>query len=500
MSKNSDKTEKNKYKPGTRDHKAAHTAQAVISMLGISEAEAAEMFPTAFKKTEPEPTLAARVQGSEPPPAVSFTTIAEWREALQNQGLLNRFPFSRLRAAIATELEGADKQTPISLNYLGGSLLFAASVAIGTRYFIRINQGWKEPAILWLCLVGSPAYRKTFALRALLKEIYSEQNQSYQEFKARKEAGQPAHFRQYLISDATIEAISKIQEHNPHGVGLYLDELSALFAMFGRYSKGSGSMEQEALKQIFSQAPITINRKGEDPIHIPDPFLSIAGTIQPDRLGTFVNNGRDVDGFTDRVLFIVEDEYTPQELSEAQSRGGLHLPHTEAALRYILSSEGRMGVPISDQARRILLDKFNALENMKAMYEPAGAAMLGKLQTYLWRFALILEVLYNAVDQKPPNQISETNARAACDFIDYFIQMNTKARKLMSLDPFDRLSSEDQDFFSSLPDDFTTDHARQIYIKAHPDKKAASANMLVNRMLKRTDLFTKRGRGRYAKK
>lgn len=92
----------------------------------------------------------------------------------------------------------------------------------------------------------------------------------------------------YLVSDVTQEGLSTIHSHNPRGLCLWVDELSAWFKNFTRYNTGS---EEQFWLSAFNGSTTMSDRKNfQNSIFIKRPFISVVGTIQK-RLLTELANG-----------------------------------------------------------------------------------------------------------------------------------------------------------------------------------------------------------------
>src|SRR5690606_10914534 len=121
-------------------------------------------------------------------------------------------------------------------------------------------------------------------------------------------------WKQTLVSDFTIESISSILLNNNRGVGLDVDELAIWFKNFNRYNQGS---EQEFWLANWNSNRIVVNRKTAKPINIPNPFVSVGGTIQPAVLDELAKNRTD-NGFLDRLLFVMPENLKKQPWSAGQ--------------------------------------------------------------------------------------------------------------------------------------------------------------------------------------
>ena len=89
-----------------------------------------------------------------------------------------------------------------------------------------------------------------------------------------------------LADDATIEALARLFEGNPHGLFLIHDELCELFQGLDQYKKGGKGNSQAKLNKIHSHQSFTVDRtedqkEGREPIRVKNPCLSLFGNLTP---------------------------------------------------------------------------------------------------------------------------------------------------------------------------------------------------------------------------
>src|SRR5690606_26492201 len=206
---------------------------------------------------------------------------------------------------------------------LGGAMLFAYALAIGKSHKVSLKpNSSSENAVIYLSLVARPGSNKTGALRFTMrpfyelekeeKKNYTAEKREYDQWRLKKpsdrggEVMEEPKLKQYTVSDATLEALAMVHENNPRGIAMVRDELAGLFKDFNRYRNGS---DLENYLSNWSGDPIKINRVSKDPITIFDPFIAVAGTIQPrvlrDMAKEYLKEGA---GFIDRFLFIYPDD------------------------------------------------------------------------------------------------------------------------------------------------------------------------------------------------
>ena len=267
----------------------------------------------------------------------------------------------------------------------------ALSVAIGNSHRVEVKRNWHESAILYIAIVGRPgaclsacrlrsknSHPLAFAMQPLVNADwknnldYQKKYCEYQQAiamsrKERVHAGyeqfpkEPKRMR-YLVSDVTQEGLSAIHSHNPRGLCLWVDELSAWVKNFNRYNNGS---EEQFWLSVFSAKPTMSDRKNsQNSIFIKRPFISVVGTIQKRLLTELANGERTANGFIDRILFAMSEssgkpKWREEEVSEDLDKAWASI------LDAILSVECRLdddGEPIS------VVVKFNSAAKQK-LYE-----------------------------------------------------------------------------------------------------------------------------------
>lgn len=431
----------------------------------------------------------------------NYTGLAELHERIKRR-TTNPFPFDYF-SGLSIELQRIPLHNPTNEHYIGGTFLFVLSVAVGNRYKIKVKTDYTESAVLWVCIVGSAGSRKSFLFQRMLKPIHEKDAREYEKFLSEYETNAGTKWRQTLITDVTIEAITEIMQHNPRGIGLFIDELKALFYMFGRYNKGGG-VEQEIFKSMFSNVPINVSRKKTKPIYINSPNMPIGGTIQPELLSHFTASGREKDGFTDRFLFSYVPKYEPFYTDLEKERHGLQIPKTLKLLEDVLSNDEIRILDIEDSGKSILVNKWNELEVLKVK-DNENEGIYAKMQVYLYRFALLLQIIDDYSNSRTPNYVNEFNSRGACTLVDYFSLMGIKAREHMNQDPFDKLHLWQQTMLDMLPDiPFRTKEAIELMnglpVEMIDGIKPENRPKVLRRFLGKNEFFSRVRHGNYIKR
>jgi hypothetical protein len=170
----------------------------------------------------------------------------------------NIYPVEVFPLPVQEIIKATNESLDFPIDFIGTSMLYTASIAIGNTYKVEIKKGWQESAVLYLAIVARPGTNKShplhFALQPIMdqdKESYTQYEQAKQEYdhavslskKERQEQGidestKPV-WKKYLLSDFTPEALVEVHKFNKRGIGVYVDELAGWFKNFNRYNKGS---------------------------------------------------------------------------------------------------------------------------------------------------------------------------------------------------------------------------------------------------------------------
>jgi hypothetical protein len=414
------------------------------------------------------------------------------------------------------EIQHIIKETNEHLNYpidfIGSSLLYAASVAIGNTHVVELKKGFIQNAVIYLAIVGRPGTNKSHPLTFALQPIVERDKESYAKFKTEmkeykatekidKEGVSKAkpHWLKHLVSDYTPEALVSVHEINRRGIGIYVDELAGWFKNFNRYNKGS---EQEFWLSAWSGKAITIDRKSSDPILISDPFISVAGTIQNGMLKELAGKNRSENGFIDRMLFAFPEKLKKNYWSDKEVTLTSFDSWNEI-LSIILDIELIFEETIfkpeilkfSEEALEILLswqksntDKSNEVESEEI------AGIYSKLEIYVLRFSLILELLQFACKEGDKSTISKESVLGAIKLAEYFENTAISVKShVLAITPVDKLSLLQAKVYKALPELFRTGMGVEISIGLGLPKRT------FQRFIKDKSLFKYLDRGVYEK-
>jgi hypothetical protein len=382
-----------------------------------------------------------------------FQKLVNFRN--QDLDLFRVFP-RPLATALLSKAESS-RLDPIRLVQ---NLLPACGTMLGNHVQIIAKYGatpldhWYEAPAFWCADVSSPSSGKTDAQRAMfapLKWIESQEYARVEEAKKRlaqleerwkaipKEQkadlvgteSDPEEFkknnidnqRRYLWDEVTTEALFKLVSKQPANSGscLLKDELEALFLGMDQFKSGKGNGIQQLLSAWSGPLTGSVDRVDETKSYrFNRQTLNVAGTIQPDVVRNRLNVSSDPDGFTSRVLFSMSKlpknftKWSDVEVDLFSCIKGLleGLEQMEGTLEY------------SSEAYKLAASQWETLKRGYLHYlesNPAYAYFLGKQNSYIHRFALLLHCLEHYYQPKENfYEISTETLKKAIILSDYY--------------------------------------------------------------------------------
>jgi hypothetical protein len=393
----------------------------------------------------------------------------------------NPFPLDVFPQKVIDIVEATRQHLSYPVDFSGASILFAISAGIGNTHKVRIKRGFQESAVLYIALVGPPGTNKSHPLSFFTEPINESDRRSYRTYQAEKTEYDrisrlkkdeqrmegfdelvPPVWNKVLLSDATMEKIAEVHRYNPRGLGLLNDELANWFMNFNRYNKGN---DQPFWLSNWSSKILRIERKSSEEIFITSPFISVAGSIQTELLGELFKDNRASNGFVERVLFafpanLKKPYWTETEIDQKHIDDwfdivnrllGISLKHTDD------NSPAPVILEYCPEAKKILLD-WQRLNTDQVNDSEAGiASVFSKMDLYVNRFALILELLRFACNESWKECISVDSIQGAIRLVEYFKATAVQVRNTLKQDEaIQTLTMDKQRLFESLPEKFYT--------------------------------------------
>lgn len=303
-------------------------------------------------------------------------------------------------------------------------LSFAASV-IGNSINIKLSEIWYEKPIIWTAVSGRTGAGKTPALKYaqspldnLQKEAHDHHKNMVELFeaenpKAKKDDPNRPKLKDYMTTDATVEAIVKMLGRS-RGLAMSQDELIGWIRSFEKFNKGG---DRQFYLQLWSGVPAKSDRVSRESLYIPDPSVSITGGIQPSLIPDMAKGGNIADGLIQRFLITCPDiVVTPR----ASIFGGKEGAVTD--IFRTLATDIRPQDTITLLPSRESMSTFHAWEDENYRITETApeitAGFYAKYNGYVGRIALVLHMLHTAGNRD--HIVPEERFQDAIVLIEYF--------------------------------------------------------------------------------
>ncbi len=393
------------------------------------------------------------------------------------------FPLEIFPKAIRDIIEALEEYENYNVDFTSASFLTVFAAAMGNTWSVRFMTGWVSRPIIYMVLVGSPSCGKTpplqQAVAPLLKldgeydMIYCKEMETYRRWermsaKQRERHSLPEEMKMpqrkcHVVVDSTVEALIGALRDNPRGVLIYKDEIDSLLSNFNRYN----SSDEGYFLSLFSGTPFKYSRKSNNEhIFLANPYCSIIGTTQPGRLGEQFGGKRMMNGFSSRFLKVYPEIDKMPSWNDTAMPDGV-LEEWERIIRKVVTvtpSTDQEGKATSiellfSQEAKLRVIQWKDEVNNKAYAETdsdAVRALCGKLETYLVRFCLVIQIMHCICGESGMDKIEPGTAELAIRLTEYFRNMESRIAPEIETGILDNRFTE---LLGNLRDSFTTAEA-----------------------------------------
>ena len=393
------------------------------------------------------------------------------------------FPLEIFPKAIRDIIEALEEYENYNVDFTSASFLTVFAAAMGNTWSVRFMTGWVSRPIIYMVLVGSPSCGKTpplqQAVAPLLKldgeydMIYCKEMETYRRWermsaKQREKHSLPEEMKMpqrkcHVVVDSTVEALIGALRDNPRGVLIYKDEIDSLLSNFNRYN----SSDEGYFLSLFSGTPFKYSRKSNNEhIFLANPYCSIIGTTQPGRLGEQFGGKRMMNGFSSRFLKVYPEIDKMPSWNDTAMPDGV-LEEWERIIRRVITvtpSTDQEGKATSiellfSQESKLRIIQWKDEVNNKVYAETdsdAVRALCGKLETYLVRFCLVIQIMHCICGESGMDKIEPGTAELAIRLTEYF--RNMESRIAPEIEP-GILDNRFTELLGNLRDSFTTAEA-----------------------------------------
>jgi len=418
--------------------------------------------------------------------------------------ILSDFPHEIFPTEIQIFIEKAEETLNFPIDYLGSAILSASSVAIGNTYRIKIKEGFFTKANLYMIIVGNAGEVKSHPLSFAFAPIEKKEKESYLNYKTamedfknlsedEKKSSPKPFWKKQIVKDFTPESLIKIHSNNNRGVSILSDELFGWIKNFGRYNSSS---EQETYLSFWNGTSISVDRKGDEPIRLDDPYVNIIGTVQTKLLSELTNNNRGDNGFVDRFLFALNENPKPVLWNDKEFEKELVLHYEKLIFRLFsleLNNFNPNIIEFTKEAKELLINWQNK-SRTQFFNDQISTAILAKYEVYVARFSLIIQLIHWALNNRTNEKIELFAVENAIKLAEYYFNNAIKIHnKINNVNPFENLTNIQQRLYNNLQNKFTTEQAR-----TEAENLNISESTLY-RFVKNKTLFSKTKYGLYEK-
>ena len=385
------------------------------------------------------------------------------------------FPVDALPEPAARYVEEAAASLSCPPELVALPVLAAISGVMGQSRRLRIKPGWTESGLLWAAVVDTPGGRKSPAagfaykavekIQAMLRKAHKAERETYakemrqhaldkklaaRDDKPEPEPPVPPTMNRVIVDDITAEAVAMRLEENPRGLLQAQDELTGFLRGLDQYKSGGKGNARQLYLKIWSSRTIIVDRKGSDePLAVPQPYVTLQGGIQPAVLHE-IAGGRD-DGFLDRFLFGYPEPhrggYSDESISHAAEAAYENLIGRIWDLQPEETDDDEVRpriVRMTPDAKEMFKAAANSVEAEK--FRPGFPEILqgpwSKFDTHLARLALIIGVANSAVEGNAVERVTAEDMQAALRLVDYFKATTRKVyEQLFEANPDDVLAA-----------------------------------------------------------
>jgi hypothetical protein len=333
------------------------------------------------------------------------------------------FPLEVFPKPFRALIEHLKKVTGFDRNLSAISFLSASATYIGSSVQL-FNGTYKSKPIFWCVLVGRSGIGKSHIMELPFKYLQSLENRDWEQYELSLQSiDEESHLpepKSTILIDATMESIYKAHKLNDKGLVLIKDEVNAWLKDFNKYNNGGG--EKDTLLSLFDGKQLKVHRASKNTLHLSGTCINIIGGVQPERLSYFLSDDNLVSGFFHRFLFSRVEEDVPLLHSREKLNTEL-LEQVNIIFQKLYEFENTtLDVPSEVFNLYLKWQNEKTLENFK---NPFGEKLQSKLQTYMWRFCIILDLLEQVTNDERRTDITQDTMNRAIILAEYFRNEST---------------------------------------------------------------------------
>lgn len=118
---------------------------------------------------------------------------------------------------------------------------------MGVNAHVKINQMWKEPAILWFIIAANKGQKKMAALRLLKKPLQDIKEKEAEKWMEKHSTGQTDAPPQLCIDNFSFEELHNVMKRNGSQILRLFDEMSTVYGQLDLYKQSGSVMDRKIL-------------------------------------------------------------------------------------------------------------------------------------------------------------------------------------------------------------------------------------------------------------
>lgn len=180
--------------------------------------------------------------------------------------------------------------------------------------------------------------------------------------------------------------------------------------------------------------------------------INILGAIQPSLLKEMGSKNRSNDGFLARFLFIYPDKIEPN-LFTGKTIKPNHVDNYKKLILELYNAKATHLEPTHAQIQ--IYKKWQHKKAKECHDDDLEKIIQSKLEIYVWRLALIIEIMEQTVSNKFTSKLSDTSINKAIKLVEYFRANALRVYDRISpTNPLEGLPKNKVDLFNALPKEF----------------------------------------------
>ena len=99
----------------------------------------------------------------------------------------NRFPVEVFPLPVQQIITATNENLNFPIDFIGASLLYAISVAVGNTHRVEVKKGWLESSVLYLAIVARAGTNKSHPLSFALQPIVEQDKRTYRQYELERQ-------------------------------------------------------------------------------------------------------------------------------------------------------------------------------------------------------------------------------------------------------------------------------------------------------------------------